>query len=82
MAAEGTLRAHMQISLLMAVDFTWRAPHVFLVFLPYAAYLCLIILLAVGEMPEYLQDLDDGSVLLFKLCLENATIISEKHSVK
>lgn len=48
----------------------------------YAAYLCLIILLAVGKMPEYLQDLDDGSVLLFKLCLENATIISEKHSVK
>lgn len=47
----------------------------------YAAYLCLIILLAVGEMPEYLQNLDDGSVLLFRLCLENANIISEVKNI-
>lgn len=32
-------------------------------------------------MPEYLQNLDDGSVLLFRLCLENANIISEVRNI-
>lgn len=32
-------------------------------------------------MPEYLQNLDDGSVLLFRLCLENANIISEVKNI-
>lgn len=77
LAAEGTLRAQIPISLLIAENTTRVS-----CFSPFHdAYLCLIILLVVGKMPEYLQNLDDGSVLLFRLCLENANIISEVRNI-
>ena len=72
----------MQIIPLMAIDFTWRTQTYVSHFSPfYAAYLCLIVLLVMGEMPEYLQDYSHGSVLLFGLCLDNANIINQNGNI-
>lgn len=78
-----TLSGHiMQIIPLMAIDFTWRTQTYVSHFSPfYAAYLCWIVLLVMGEMPEYLQDYSHGSVLLFGLCLDNANIIDQNGNI-